>query len=112
MKISKALTLPCTFAAALILTLGCGTIVNRGATTLTPPPGGTIDGVAGPVPARKNQPHTVVYPDGHQCIVGSSFGVGYVVADILLFPVGVIVDAVTGDWKKLDVGSCPGVTGA
>lgn len=97
-------------AVLLICTIGCGTVMNGGPATIIPPPGATVDGVAGPVPASKKLPHEIVYQDGRRCIVESSVGAGYVIVDIvLLFLVGVIVDAVTGDWKTLDAGACPGV---
>jgi hypothetical protein len=97
-------------ALALVATMGCGTILNSGPATLIPPPGATIDGVAGPIPANKQVPHEVVYQDGRRCVVTSSVSAGYLIADIiLLFLVGVIVDAITGDWKTLDAGMCPGV---
>ena len=97
-------------ALLLIFTIGCGTVLNGGPATLIPPPGATIDGVPGPIPANKQIPHEVVYPDGRHCVVVSSVSVGYLVVDIvLLFLLGVIVDAVTGDWKVLDAGMCPGV---
>ena len=97
-------------AALLILSIGCGTVINGGPAMILPPPGATIDGVAGPVPASKKLPHEIVYQDGRRCIVESTVGPVYVIVDIvLLFLVGVIVDAITGDWKVLDAGACPGV---
>ena len=75
-----------------------------------PPPGATVDGAPGPVVVSKKMPHEVTYPDGRRCIIDSSVGAGYVIADIfLLLLLGVIVDAITGDWKTLDAGACPGV---
>jgi hypothetical protein len=94
----------------LIFTFGCGTILNSGPATIVPPPGATVDGVPGPVPANQQIPHEIVYPNGQRCVVTPSISVGYLVADIiLLFLVGVVVDAVTGDWKVLDAAMCPGV---
>lgn len=97
-------------AVLMICTIGCGTVLNGGPATIIPPPGATVDGVAGPVPANKQMPHEVVYPDGRRCVVVPSVSVGYLVVDIVvLFLVGVIVDAVTGDWKVLNADQCPGV---
>jgi len=97
-------------ALVLIFTIGCGTILNSGTATIMPPPGATVDGVAGPIPASQQQPHEVIYPDGRRCIVEPKVSGLYIVGDIFLFfLVGIIVDAVTGNWKVLDAGSCPGV---
>lgn len=96
-------------AVLMVCSIGCGTIMNGGPATIIPPPGATVDGVAGPVPANKQMPHEVVYQDGRRCVIVSSVSVGYVVVDILLGVVGVVVDAVTGDWKVLDPAMCPGV---
>ena len=97
-------------ALALVATMGCGTVLNGGPATIIPPPGATIDGFAGPVPANKQIPHEIVYQDGRRCLVTSSVSAGYLIADIfLLFLLGVIVDAITGDWNTLDAGACPGV---
>lgn len=97
-------------AVLLIFTMACGTVLNGGPATIIPPPGATVDGVAGPIPADQKSAHEVVYQDGRRCIITSGVGAGYVIADVLLlFLVGVIVDAVTGDWKVLDAGMCPGV---
>lgn len=98
------------FAALLALTMSCGTVLNSGPATIYPPQGGTVDGSPTPVPASKQVPHEVVYPDGRRCIIESRVSAGYVIADvILLFLVGVIVDAATGDWKVLSADACPGV---
>lgn len=97
-------------AMILVFSVGCGTILNSGPATIVPPPGATVDGVAGPIPASKKLPHEVVYPDGRRCIVESSVSAGYVIADVvLLFLVGLIVDGITGDWKSLSADACPGV---
>jgi hypothetical protein len=97
-------------AVLLIFTMACGTVLNGGPATIIPPPGASVDGVAGPIPASQQMAHEVVYQDGRRCIIESRVSAGYVIVDVLLlFLVGVIVDAVTGDWKVLDAGMCPGV---
>jgi hypothetical protein len=97
-------------ALAVVASLGCGTLVNDKYTTLVPPPGGFVDGVPGPVRADQSLPHTVTYPNGAQCMIEPSIGVGYIVADLfLVFFVSLVVDAVTGEWHTLDAGTCPGV---
>lgn len=98
-------------AAVLVFSMGCGTILNGGPATLIPPPGATVDGVAGPISVSQKTAHEVTYQDGRRCIVESRVSAGYVIADVLLFTflIGVLVDAVTGDWKTLDAGACPGV---
>ena len=97
-------------AAALVFVVGCGTVLNGSTSTIVPPKGATVDGVAGPITASNQRPHEVIYEDGRHCIVESSVSAGYVIADVVLwFLVGVLVDAVTGDWKTLDADACPGV---
>jgi hypothetical protein len=97
-------------AIVVVMSLGCGTVLNSGPATIVPPPGGTVDGVAGPLLVSKKTPHEIRYPDGRACIIQSRISMGYLLADIfLLFLVGVVVDAVTDDWKVLDPMSCPGV---
>jgi hypothetical protein len=97
-------------AVILIFTMGCGTVLNGGSATLVPPRGGTVDGSTTPIAASKKIPHEVVYPDGRRCIIESNVSAGYVIADVvLLLLLGVIIDAVTGDWKVLNADACPGV---
>jgi hypothetical protein len=88
----------------------CGTLMNSSTAMVTPPPGATIDGVAGPTPLSKNEPHQIVFADGRSCVLQPKVGAGYVLGDIFLTGlVGVVVDAVTGKWTKLDASACPGV---
>jgi hypothetical protein len=96
-------------ALMVVASIGCGTILNGAPATIVPPPGASVDGVAGPVTVSKVGPHQVVYPDGRQCIIQPRIGVLYVVGDIVFFFVGILVDAVTGGWNVLDASSCPGV---
>lgn len=97
-------------ACFLVLSLGCGTILNGKTTTVTPPAGGAIDGNPGTADVSQQIVHDVTYPDGHHCLLAPSVGAGYVIADIILWGLifGVLVDAVTEDWKSLD-NTCPGV---
>ena len=95
--------------AALVLSVGCGAILNGSQSTIVVPPGATVDGVPGSIAASNQIDHLVMYPDGRRCIVESHINVGYVIADILLWTViGVVVDGVSGDWDDLETG-CPGV---
>lgn len=97
-------------AAVLALTTGCGTILNSGTARVSLPPGAMIDGVQGPVMVSQQSSHDITYPDGRHCYVESHIGAGYVIADIiLLFLVGLLVDAATGDWRTLNADACPGV---
>ncbi len=91
---------------------GCGTIINGSHATVTPPPGGFVDGSPGPVVASQQRSHEVIYPDGRRCIVESRVGAGVVIVDIIFLPllIPIIVDAVTGNWRHLDAEGCPGVT--
>ena len=100
-------------ALILVFTFGCGTVLNGSTATVILPPGASIDGMPSgpmPMPISNRTPHEIVYPDGRRCLVTPHVSVGYLIADIvLLFLVGVIVDAVTGDWTVLDASMCPGV---
>ncbi len=97
-------------SVVLVLVMGCGTVLNSGHATITPPRGATVDGVDGPISASKKRSHQVVYADGRTCVVESSVSAGYVLADVVFwFLLGVLVDAATGDWKTLDGDACPGV---
>ncbi len=94
----------------LTLSMGCGTLINGGPSTIYPPQGGTIDGVPGPIVVSKKSAHEVIYPNGQRCLIVPAVGLGYVVVDVvLLFLVGLVIDAVTGDWSVLDANQCPGV---
>ena len=99
-------------ALSLVLTVGCGTILNSGPQTVHVPAGSTLDGAAaGDMPVDPKIPHEIIYPDGHRCIVDSHISAGYVIADVVLwFLVGLVVDGVTGDWRTLNADDCPGVS--
>jgi hypothetical protein len=93
-----------------LMSTACGAILNGGSSTLVAAPGITVDGMETPVPVSKKTSHIVVYPDGHQCVIGSSASAGYIIADIFLTGlIGLVVDAATSDWSTLD-NECPGVT--
>ena len=97
-------------ALGLALTMGCGTILNSGTATITPPRGATVDGNLGPTVVSKKRSHEIEYPDGRRCIVESRVSGGYVLADIVFwFLLGVLIDAATENWKTLDADACPGV---
>ena len=97
-------------ALSLVATVGCGTVLNAKTVTVYPPPGGAIDGVGGPLRVNQQGSHIITYPNGSQCLMNGGISVGYLVVDIvLLFLIGVVVDAVTGGWTVLDANACPGV---
>lgn len=97
-------------AMAVTVSLGCGTILNSGTSTIRPPQGATVDGQAGPTEASKKRSHHIVYADGGTCVVESSVSAGYVVADVVFwFLLGLLVDGATGNWKTLDADGCRGV---
>jgi hypothetical protein len=96
-------------AASLVCLAGCGAIFNEKAVMTNPPPGATIDGQPGPQVLVQAHPHEVVYPDGRRCMIQPKIKGMYIVGDILTFPIGLIVDVVTDDWKVLDAGYCAGV---
>jgi hypothetical protein len=103
--------MPRILALFMLFTIGCGTVLNSETATIHAPPGSTIDGApASDAVVSQRAPHEVVFQDGRRCIVDTHISAGYIVADIvLLFLVGVVVDAVTGDWAVLNADACPGV---
>lgn len=53
----------------------------------------------------------MTYPDGSTCEIESHVGWAWVVLDIFTTgPIGLIIDGVTGNWKKLET-DCKGVDG-
>jgi hypothetical protein len=90
-------------------TAGCGTIFNGGPATVSPAPGVRVNGSPATQLADKQLPLTVEYDQGGGCIIQSSLSIPYLLLDIFLtFPIGIVVDAITGDWKVLE-NNCPGV---
>lgn len=103
--------------AVLMGTFGCGTILNdkNPPLTVTSTPDGAdvhIDGsYAGRTPLTTDvsikREHTVTatkegYQDNTK-IVGNHAGALWIVLDILLTGlIGLVVDAITGDWQELD----------
>ncbi|MCA9675651.1 MAG: hypothetical protein H6709_18550 [Kofleriaceae bacterium] len=93
-----------------LLGAGCGTLFNSGPTTLRAPAGATIDGSSSPVSVDQKTAHEVRYEDGHTCVIQPGISAAYLILDIFATGlIGVVVDAVTGDWKVLKAG-CPGIT--
>jgi len=97
--------------AGLVACVGCGTIMNGKPATLTIPDGALVDGIkpSGPMRLTKDADHHIIFADGRQCTIESKLSLGYFAVDVLAFPIGWVVDAVTGDWSKLNASSCPGV---
>lgn len=97
-------------AATLLLSTGCGAILNSSTKTVSLPPGATVNGATGNVPLSQKQSHQVQFADGRSCVIESGVSIGYVLADVLLTGlIGVVIDGVTGDWKTLSADGCPGV---
>jgi len=97
-------------ALVVVVSMGCGTILNSGTATIRPPRGATVDGQEGPTAVSKKSSHQIVYADGGSCVVESSVSAGYVVADVVFwFLLGLLVDGATGNWKTLDADACRGV---
>lgn len=71
--------------------------VNRGATPIT-------------LELNNHQSHTVVFrKEGYQdvaCELTASVGAVWVILDVLGGLVPVIIDAATGEWKRIDQGTC------
>ncbi|MFQ5679726.1 MAG: PEGA domain-containing protein [Gemmatimonadota bacterium] len=98
----------------------CGTLFNKGVKTLpaeSEPAGAEVyvDGERRCVSPctlelKNNKDHTIVLKKaGYKdvtCEVRASAKAGWIVLDILIFPVGVIVDAVTGEWKGIGQKTC------
>jgi hypothetical protein len=99
---------PALVAIALAAT-GCGAIFNKSTVQAQTAQGVAVDGQSGYVMLDQSTPHTVQYANGGMCVIPSGMSVGYLLLDLFLtFPIGIIVDAVTGDWNVLENG-CPGV---
>lgn len=97
-------------AMSVILATGCGTIFNGGPATVAPAPGVAINGYQTVQLVDKGMPVQVAYAQGGFCMIGSGISVSYLLLDIFLTGViGIVIDAITGDWNVLDEGSCPGV---
>ncbi len=88
---------------------GCGTIFNGGPATVSPAPGVRVNGSPATQLADKQLPLTVEYDQGGGCIVQSSLSIPYLLLDVFLTGfLGIIIDAITGDWYVLE-NNCPGV---
>jgi hypothetical protein len=95
----------------LVSSLGCGAILNGGTSRVSGPPGSFMDGAPLPQLVSKKSSHQVVMPNGLECTLGSSVSAGYLIADLIFTSLlGIVVDAVTGDWSTLDSDSCPGLS--
>lgn len=97
--------------APLLCLAACGTLFNSGPSTVSAPPGTSIDGSFDVTRISKKRSHMVQFADGRTCLISSRVSPLYVLGDIFLTPylVGIVVDALTGDWRKLDADSCPGI---
>jgi hypothetical protein len=106
-------------AAALAVSTGCATVITSSTVgvTIGSRPGAKVyvDGaLAGTEPLElelaNHRPHVIVVGDpAHplaRCSLEPALGVGWVVIDLVLMLWPVLVDAVTGDWKTLDLGDC------
>jgi hypothetical protein len=59
-----------------------------------------------------NRAHEVLFRQGLNqttCRIDSQIDATWLILDVLTFPIGVVVDAVTSDWKELDKGACHAV---
>jgi hypothetical protein len=103
----------CLLCCVLATSVGCGTLFNGGSTTsITLRSQGpvTVDGApAGMAPTTitvaKHANHTIVV-GGQSCQLQAPVGVGWVVLDVLAGLVGIVIDAVTSDWKSVDASTC------
>jgi hypothetical protein len=88
---------------------GCGTMYNARMKTYELEPGVLVDGESGTATLDQQLSHDVEYTDGSaSCEMKSEPGAGYVILDVLAAGlVGVVVDAITDDWKVLS--DCRGV---
>ncbi len=101
---------------------GCGAMFGskRRTVTITSVPAGAeaiVDGqLVGYTPVQvsltDNRAHEVLFRSGQVqtvCRIDSEIDATWLILDILTFPIGVVVDAVTGDWKELDKSHCHAV---
>jgi hypothetical protein len=89
----------------LVLSTGCGTIFNKNVRYVTDDTA-TMEGEGSVVDQKK--PHRVTYTDGSTCTLEPSMSWSYFFLDLFLTgPIGIIVDAATGNWKILK--GCDGV---
>ncbi len=94
---------------------GCATLFNSGTQQLSieANPGAPIvvDGLEvgkspGVVEVSSHVDHDIVV-GGRGCHLDAEVGVGWVIADIFLTGlIGVVVDAVTGDWRSIHASEC------
>ncbi|MCC6997446.1 MAG: PEGA domain-containing protein [Deltaproteobacteria bacterium] len=106
-------------AASVLGGAGCGAMFGskRRTVTITSVPAGAeaiVDGqLVGYTPVQvsltDDRPHEVLFRSGQVqtvCRIESEIDATWLILDILTFPIGVVVDAVTGDWKELDKSRC------
>jgi urocanate hydratase len=106
MKNLKALLI-----GALVVTSGCATMLNPQEKTLYLAEGVTIDGETRTKKVDQKETYTVEYADGREsCELEPEVSTAYFVLDLFATAViGLVVDAVTGDWRVIDAGECEGV---
>lgn len=96
----------------IMLTLfatGCATILNKRTVHVELDDGVSVDGESVSADIDQREPHTVTYADGRTCNIHPGVSGPYIVLDIFLTgPIGLIIDAITGDWTVAK-GDCPGV---
>ena len=89
MKIKN--TVVAVIASAAVASSGCATLFAKDAAKVTTASGSTHS-------LSKKEDHNI-----EGCQIDSGIYWGWVVLDLFLTgPIGIIVDAVTGDWKHLD----------
>jgi hypothetical protein len=95
--------------ATLVFAAGCGTLFNKRQAEIGMDPGVEVDGQSISTTIDQREEHTVSYPDGRTCKITPGVSGAYIILDIFLTgPIGIIVDAVTGDWTVAK-SDCPGV---
>jgi hypothetical protein len=94
-------------ALMLVLSTGCGTIFNKDHKfKYVSDPGVSIEGGDGVLDQKKE--YRVTYSDGSTCTLEPSMSWSYFFLDLFFTgPIGIIVDAATGNWKILK--GCDGV---
>lgn len=95
--------------ASVLLSAGCGTILNKQHMKIRMDDGVSVDGqtISGEIDQKTT--HVVTCPDGRTCTIDSGVSVPYVILDIFLTgPIGIVIDAVTGGWT-VSKSDCPGV---
>jgi hypothetical protein len=98
-------------AVCLVSLSGCATLFAKKEAEVTLSDGAHVNGSSTSTTLSKKESHTVTYDDGSTCEIESHVSFAWVAIDLFLTgPIGLIIDGVTGNWKKLET-DCRGIDG-